>query len=34
MDEIVVAVVLMLVTWWATFRMASWLGGWNDREKE
>lgn len=34
MDETLLSIVLMLVTWWAMFRTARWLGGWDGREEE
>lgn len=34
MDETLVAIVLMLLTWWVMFRMARWLGGWSNQEEE
>lgn len=34
MDGTLLAIVLMLVTWWVMFRMARWLGGWDNPEGE
>src|SRR5690625_2415019 len=31
MDAIILSLLLMLLTWWSVFRVAQWLGGWNDR---
>ena len=34
MDGTLIAIVLMLITWWIMFRMARWLGGWDGRHEE
>ena len=31
MDAIILSLLLMLLTWWTVFRVARWLGGWDDR---
>lgn len=34
MDDTILAIIMMLVTWWVMFRAARWLGGWGDGEKK
>lgn len=34
MDATLIAILVMLATWWVMFRAARWIGGWDDRGGE